>query len=345
MTAIIDYTGEQESAWQEYVARTPEATICHDIRWHPIIRQHLGHRPRYIMAVDGSEVQGLLPLFVVSTWWGVKYLISIPWLDYGGACADSVEVESKLVERAGEIARELGAQFLELRSVEAHTSHLARRTDKVTFLLDLSIGADDLFRKQFDAKLRNQIRKSEKSGLTSVVGGKELLADFYRVFSRNMRDLGTPVWSSGLFGAVLDVFGQSARLIVANDADGHTIAGALALTFKDRMYVPSASAYRSARRLCPNHAIYWRLISDACEQSLRYFDFGRSTWDSGTFLFKKQWVPNPTQLTWQYDLNLIDSVPAVNPGNSKYNLLIGIWKRLPLPLANLLGPRVIRNFP
>ena len=159
-----------------------------------------------------------------------------------------------------------------------------------------------------------------------------------------MRDLGTPVWGKDFFEGILKSIPESARILLVF-SQSKPIAGALVLTFKDTLYIPSVSAYRSYRKLCPNQALYWRVIKDGCLGGYSYFDFGRSSWNSNTFEFKKKWIADPTQLVWQYYLNKTKDIPMLNPDNSKYKLAIGMWQRLPLFAANFLGPKVIRNFP
>lgn len=344
MIQVSKYTEELADAWTTFVQRMPAATIAHDIRWREVIRDCLGHRPEYLVARNDSQISGALPLFIVTTWWRSRYVVSLPWIDYGGVLAEDPQSEQMLLDEARRITDKTGAQFMELRSVERSVAADMPVSDKkVTFLLHLTEGSDRIW-KGFDAKLRNQIRKADKSGLTTEYAGVEGLDDFYKVFSFNMRDLGTPVWGADLFLQILTRFRNSAKLILVRMGDD-VIAGGLVLSFKDRLYVPSASAYRSHLKYCPNHALYWRVIKDGCDQGYRLFDFGRSSWDSGTFKFKKQWVPEPSPLNWQYYLNRLEELPSINPDNPKYRLFIRMWQKLPLPLANAIGPRLIKNFP
>jgi FemAB-related protein (PEP-CTERM system-associated) len=343
MKEIVEYTDEYQTAWLEYVESSPSTTIAHCIGWKEVMQNSLGHRPRYILAIEGSRIRGILPLFVVKTRWQSRYIISLPWIDYGGICADDIETEKLLLDEARRITESEKAEFMELRSIKANDLNLVHRKDKVTFLLRLDKDPEKIW-KGFDAKLRNQIRKSQKSGLTAEFGGVEKLVSFYKVFSRNMRDLGTPVWGIGFFESILKEFSDTAQIILVKK-DKSVIAVGLILSFKDRLYVPSASSYRSSLKYCPNHALYWEVIKKGCEQGYRYLDFGRSTWHSNTFNFKKQWVATPTQLTWQYYLNKRKDLPSLNPSNPKYRLFIGLWRKLPLPIANYLGPKIIKNFP
>lgn len=343
MLKIVEYKDEYKTAWSEYVENSTGANIAHPIGWMSVIKDGLGHRPRYILAVEDNSVKGILPLAVVKTWWQSRYIISLPWIDYGGICADSPQIERLLKEEACRITENEKAQFMELRSVKAGDLDLDLRQDKYTFLLQLD-NDSELIWKGFNAKLRNQIRKSRKSGLTTEFGGVERLPDFYKVFSWKMRDLGTPVWGYKFFESILNIFPETARLILVKK-DERVIAGGLVLSFKDRMYVPSAASYRDVLKFCPNNALYWEVIKKGCEEGYKYFDFGRSTLDSNTYQFKKQWVPDPTPLTWQYYLNKADEVPLINPNNPKYRLFINLWRKLPMPVANFLGPKVIKNFP
>lgn len=343
MIEIVEYNDKHEAAWAEYVERSPDATVAHSIGWRQVIRDGLGHRPIYLMALRNGRVTGILPLFRVQTWWRSRYLISLPWIDYGGVCADDPESAELLVSKACLLSDDYKVEFMELRSTEGKVAELAARTDKVTFLLKLQPDAEVLW-KSFNAKLRNLIRKSRKFELTTQFGGVELLREFYKIFSHNMRDLGTPVWGIGFFKGILTTFQDQARIVLVKKQD-QSIAGALVLYFKDRVYIPSASAYRSSLRYAPNYCLYWSCIEKGCREGYQYFDFGRSSWHSNTFKFKKQWVAEPTQLTWQYYLCRTKEVPAINPDNPKYRLMIGLWRRLPVAIANILGPRVIRNFP
>jgi FemAB-related protein (PEP-CTERM system-associated) len=343
MMEVVDLKPELRDKWTAYVDDREDATICHRIEWHDIISATLGHKPRYLIAIDGDRVRGVLPMFQVSTWWRSRYMVSIPWLDYGGVLADDSVTGEALLERASEHGRSCGAKFVEMRSMWANLDSTAKRMDKVTFVLDMSPGKDEIW-KGFNAKLRNQIRKPEKAGLTTEFGRQELLDDFYEVFAVNMRDLGTPVWGKNLFARVLADLPNNSELVIVRRG-GRAIAGGLVLAHKDLLYVPSASSYRSERSSCPNHALYWQTIKRGMERGYKRFDFGRSTIDGPTYRFKKQWTPDPVQLTWQYQLIKAREVPALNPDNENFSLAIKIWQKLPLPVANLLGPRVIKNFP
>ncbi len=340
---VIEYTDDFENNWSDYVARSPKATIAHQIGFRKAIRDGLGNEPKYLLAQDDSRVIGILPLFLIRTWWNAAYLISVPWLDYGGICADDSGAEAMLLQEAQRLAEREKAEFIEFRSLEKSRQQLIDHPQKVTFLMDLSAGSEAIW-KAFDAKLRNQIRRSQKSELVVVFGGTELLDEFYKIFAWKMHDLGTPVWGKKLFARLLEEFPKSIEIALVKQ--GNTVlTSALVLSFKDRQYVPSAAAYRKHLKMCPYHALYWNVIERGCKLGFKFFDFGRSTIDSPTYHFKQQWVEEPTPLEWQYSLHRTDEVPEINPGNPKYRLVRYLWRKMPLPVANLLGPAVIKNFP
>jgi FemAB-related protein (PEP-CTERM system-associated) len=343
MRKVVPFTEFYRAAWSRFVGSSPNATVGHQIGLKEAIERGLGDKPCYLLALDNENVTGILPLFEKRTWWQSTYLISSPWIDYGGICADDKESEEMLLAEASKIARERKAKFIEFRSISTYDLGLSLRTDKVSFFLKLERDPEIVW-KGFDSKLRNQIRKSQKNGVVTCTGGIELLPEFYKVFAWKMHDLGTPVWSFKLFESILHFLPESSRIVLVKRGD-QTLAGALLLSFKDTLYIPSASAYRFALQYCPYDALYWSVIKSGCENGYGYFDFGRSTWNCSTFKFKKQWCPAPTQLNWQYYLNRATTVPMISPSNRKYRFFVKAWRLLPLEVANFLGPEVMRNFP
>jgi FemAB-related protein (PEP-CTERM system-associated) len=249
----------------------------------------------------------------------------------------------QVLDHASRIARDRGLQFVLLRHQRQLFPGLPSRTHKVTMLLPLKADPETMWN-GLDRKVRNQIRKGEKSGLALATGGVELLEDFYAVFARNMRDLGTPVYGKTLFEAILREFPRDARLHLVR-LDGQTIAGALSYAYGDIIEVPSASSLREHRSLCPNHAMYWDIMKQASAEGRRVFDFGRSTPNDGTYHFKEQWGAKPEPLCWEYAMLNGAPVPLEDRHGAKFQTSIELWKRLPLALAMRIGPRIARLVP
>jgi len=231
-------------------------------------------------------------------------------------------------------------RHVELRHVGRRFARLPARQHKVAMRLRLERGMWE----RLDRKVRNQIRKAQKSGLTVEHGGVELLPDFYTVFARNMRDLGTPVYSRRLFDEVLSTFPDRARLHVVR-LRGQPIAAGLTYQTRATVEMPWASSIRDYNDSCPNHLLYWSVIEAAVERGCQLFDFGRSTPGEGTYKFKEQWGAEPLPLHWEYHLTQGSTLPNVSPANARFHLAIELWKKLPLALATRFGPGVVRGIP
>ena len=333
----------EETAWDRYVEQHPEATGYHRWRWQRVFERGLGHRCHYLVATMGSRTVGVLPLVEVKSLIFGRAMSSLPYVNYGGVLSDSPAIAGSLVERAAAIAAERGLSYVVLRHRRQCLPSLPARTHKVTMVLPLLGDATQMWN-ALDRKVRNQVRKAEKSGLTAVNGRHELLDDFYSIFTRNMRDLGTPVYGRRLFAEILEREPVDAQLHIVR-LEGQPIAGALTYGYGNTMEVPSASSLKEHRALCPNHLMYWTMIQRAIEQGRKRFDFGRSTPGDGTFLFKEQWGAVSEQLYWEYKL-LGDSImPSDDRQSAHYQRRIEAWKRLPLAVTSALGPRIARCVP
>lgn len=334
---------EDRDAWDAYVRRHPDGTAYHLGGWADVIGQCFGHRTVYLVARYGEAIAGLLPLvFMESRLFG-RWLVSMPFLDYGGVLADDAFVESALVERAVEIARDLGADHLELRHATKKDLGLVARHHKVSMRLDLPAEPSTLW-EGFSPKLRNQIRRPQKDGCTARVGGAEELDAFYAVFAENMRDLGTPVYPRRFFAQILERFPALARIVVVTRGS-IPVAGGFLIGFNDHLHAQWASSLRRYNRMSPNMLLYWSILEEACRQKYERFDFGRSTPGSGTYRFKEQWGAQPLALSWDYWLREGEAVPELNHDNPRFALAIKLWQRLPLVVANRLGPWIIRHVP
>jgi FemAB-related protein (PEP-CTERM system-associated) len=210
-------------------------------------------------------------------------------------------------------------------------------------LLPLAGSVETMWEK-VDKKVRNQVRKAQKSELTTDSGGAELLGEFYDVFCRNMRDLGTPVYGRRFFEEVLKQFPDRARVFVVRTGTTSVAAG-ISLAYRGSIEVPWASSLREYRTICPNYLLYWTMVEFAIANGFDQFDFGRSTPDDGPYNFKKQWGARPVPLCWEYQLLGAASLPDRSPKNPKFQAAIAVWQRLPLAVASLVGPHVARYLP
>ena len=330
--------------WDAYVEGHPQATGCHSWVWRTVIERSFQHPANYLVARDGSgTIRGVLPLVRFNSWLFGRFLVSLPFLNYGGILANHDAARRALLEAAIALARTHGCRHVELRHVARQLPDVPVKQHKVTMLMPLEATTEAAW-KRLDNKVRNQVRKAEKSGLVGTVGGVDLLADFYPIFARNMRDLGTPVYARRFFEEILGAFPDRARVFVVRK-DGTPVAAGIGCTWRDTIEVPWASSLREYRQMCPNMMLYWTAIKHGVDAGLRTLDFGRSTPGGGTYQFKKQWGAEPVPLHWEYWLPETSSIPDQGPANPRMQTAIRLWQRLPLAVANVVGPHVVRAIP
>jgi FemAB-related protein (PEP-CTERM system-associated) len=209
--------------------------------------------------------------------------------------------------------------------------------------LPLSRTVDEQWQR-LDRKLRNQIRKAEKSGVRMTDGGPELLDAFYDVFARNMRDLGTPVYSIAFFRSVLRHLPATTRVFCAWVGDT-PIAASIVVGQGDTLEVPWASSIRDFNPLCANVLVYWAMQQFAVARGFARFDFGRSTPLEGTYHFKRQWGAEPHPVAWEYWTAATQALPDLSPKNPRYGRAVALWQKLPVPVTRLVGPWIVRNIP
>ncbi|MCB1744351.1 MAG: FemAB family PEP-CTERM system-associated protein [Gammaproteobacteria bacterium] len=341
--AEAELDGGDRVAWDDFVASHPQASLYHGSAWHDVICRSFGHRGYALWATRGQRCVGVLPLVRLRSRLFGDYMVSIPFVNYGGALGEDAAIEQALMHVAAKRARSLGVGHIEFRDHRSRDTELAVRTDKV--VMELPLDADpEVMRKRFGAKLRSQIKRPLREGAVARIGHIELLDDFYQVFSRNMRDLGTPVYARSFFATVLERMADKASVVLIH-LGGRPAAAGLLLTHAGRTEIPWASSLREFNRESVNMLLYDTCIAHACERGSTIFDFGRSSIDSGTYRFKKQWGAEPLQLHWHYWLADGQSMPGLTPDNPKFRLAIAVWQRLPVSLTNLIGPAIVRNLP
>ena len=340
---VVAAQAQDAPAWDDYVRAHAHGSAYHLDAWGRVIETAFGHPVDRWLARDADGViRGLLPLARLESRLFGRYAVSMPCGNYGGALADDPRTGEALMAAAGEHARALNLGHIEFRDPEPRASHWPVRSHKAILRRTLPDSAQALW-SELPSKLRSQVRRPGREGATAVAGGIELLPDFYRVFARNMRDLGTPVYGIGFFRTVLDHYPDAELVLVQHD--GEPVAGGLLLAHGDSLEIPWASSLRSHNRLGVNMLLYWRCLERAIERGCSTFDFGRSSVDSGTYRFKRQWGAEPAPCYWHYWLPDERPLPELSPDNPKYRLAIRLWQRLPLPVANRLGPHIVRNLP
>lgn len=328
--------------WNAYVDGHAQATAYHRAEVKSLVMDVFGHDSQYLIARSNKNIVGVLPVVKQSSFLFGKRLLSLPYFNYGGVLADSDEVADFLLAAMSGYARGQGIGSIEYRETQQRADYPSR-TDKVAMYLELPESPEALA-SQIGSKRRSQIKRPQRENPRVATGGKELLNDFYSVFSENMRDLGTPVYSKKFFSGMLDTFPDESKLIVIYMAE-QPVSCAYVLGYKSRAEIPWASTLRRVNNLSVNMLLYWEVLSYVINAGYKQFDFGRSTVDSGTYHFKRRWGAQPVQLYWNYWLDEGVEPPDIKPDNPKFRLLISTWKKLPLSLSNLLGPLVAKDLP
>lgn len=339
------YDPGYRDAWDRYVMSEGEASCYHLIGWKEVIEESFGHKTCYLLSQDNAgKINGILPLVRLHSLLFGSFAVSLPFFNYGGICADDYHIRDRLLTEAVDMARDMGIRHMELR----HSRNLLRdqpvKTSKVSMRLPLPGTKEALFA-SFGSKLRSQVQRAVKEGMVARIGGLEELESFYHVFSRNMRDLGTPVYPGRFFRNILKKFPDTTRIGTVYTRDSRPVASGMLVGFKDTMEIPWASSLRDFNRFGPNMLLYSSVLEFACEAGYKVFDFGRSTPGEGTYKFKEQWGAKPVQLYWHYWLKNGEPMPEINPHNPKYELAIKIWQHLPVRLTKLIGPQLVKNLP
>ncbi len=353
MTFIEQNNDAFDALWNEYVARHPHASVYHHSFFRDAVSKTYGHKPVYLAAFDDhGGMKGALPLFILRRPLLGNELVSLPFCDYGGLLADNRETAAALFRQALEIAGENRCIHTELRQTYSipYLADIAREfargvdvsiieaTSKVGMRLAIENDAEELFR-TFPSKLRSQIRKPQKQGLKTRIGGVELLQDFYSVFVRNMRDLGSPVHSANLMRNVLVAYPEKAKVFVIYKQNA-PIACSLGLGFRNAFVNPWASFLREYRRDAPNMLLYWTMLEFAANAGYAVFDFGRSTREESTFRFKQQWGAQPAQLYWYSVVATANRTKRASSDSSMRETFEAVWRHLPIPVTVKLGPAV-----
>ncbi|MGE0449742.1 MAG: FemAB family XrtA/PEP-CTERM system-associated protein [Vicinamibacterales bacterium] len=341
--AVTAATVESEAKhWDDYVVAHASATVYHTWAWRRIFENAFGHETAYLLARRSDRIVGVLPLVAFDSRLFGRFMVSLPFVNYGGVIADDDTVARALLDVASKTARARRARHVELRHTTRVFPELPNRMHKVAMTLPVP-SADDAW-SSLDRKIRNQVRKAERSGLTLQSGGRELLEAFYSVFAQNMRDLGTPVYASDFFGNVLAEMGGRAVCFVVRHGN-KPVAAAVTLAWRDAVEVPWASSLKAYRTECANILLYWGILQHVANAGARVLDLGRSSPDSGTYHFKRQWGAVPSPLCWEYAISPGFSIPDLGPSNPRFSAAIRTWQRLPLWFTTAVGPRIVRSIP
>ena len=385
MIKIRFYQDIDKGRWDSYVLNHPKGTFFHLMGWKAVVAKTFHHKSHYLIAESNGDtatsqqlnkpgtnpsnssnptnptspinpgdprnsnnpsnpIVGILPLFSVKSFLFCKSLVSLPFAAYGGVLADNQEVANRLLDRAKEITCAEGLDYLELRNRDGAIENLPSKELYVFFRREIF---DDLESNMMaiPRKSRRMVRQGEKADLSFEFGHEELIPSFYQIFAKSYHRLGSPVFSVRLFKNLLGEFKEQANILLIKDREGKPISGVFTFYYRDEVLPYFAGSLSEYRDLAPNDYMYWQLMKDGHEKGYKWFDFGRSKVDTGSYDFKRHWGFEPEPLAYQYFLNRIKDIPNISPANPKYQKKIEMWQKMPFWLTKIIGPRVVKYIP
>ena len=345
--SVRAYRPSDAPAWDAFVQGTSSGTFCHLTGWGQVIERVWNHPTHHLLAESNGAITGVLPLFHVKSRIFGSMLVSTPNGVYGGIATDDENVRRALLEEAKTLATTLQVDFLELRNAfeadEVNDSDLQRKD--LYFAFEHPITPDeDALMKSFPRDVRTMIRKGGKNELTAQLGREELLDEFYEVYATSVHNLGTPVFPKRLFAEFLREFPQHSDILLIRQGD-KVAGGVMSFYFRDTVMPYYGGAYVEFYRAGINNFMYWELMRSAAARGFTRFDFGRSKTGTGAYEFKRGWGMQMNALPYQFYLVRAKEMPNLNPTNPKFEMMINAWKRLPLGVTKVIGPRIVKYLP
>lgn len=334
----------RESDWDQYVLAAPDAVFSHQRGWATVVRETYGHEAHHLMAYREGRVVGVLPLVLIESRLFGRVLVSSPYMTYGGVLADDAAAEDALVALATDLAQAHKVDYLELRNrrLVGEKDTLQSKDKYFTLTADLTLDEEAFWSKVVHRSSRRNVRTAIKSGI-EVVSGHEHIEAFVDIVTRNMRRLGTPAHGVRLYRNVLEYFPNT--MVMMARREGRFVGGTVLVGFRETVEMPWSASLPEYFKQYPNDLLYWESLVASRRAGYRTFDFGRSKEDSGTWQFKRRYGGEPVSLAYQYYLNRRRSMPDIDPENKKFKPLIAAWRRLPMPVVRMLGPRLISAIP
>jgi FemAB-related protein (PEP-CTERM system-associated) len=328
-----------EARWDGFVNACPEATFFHRAGWKEVIERAFGHKTWFLYVEDNGRIEGVLPLAQVKSMLFGHSLVSLPFCVYGGIAANTEAARKALHQQAQALAANLNVGHLEYRNLQATQPDWVTKDLYVTFRKEISAD-EETNMLAIPRKQRAMVRKGIKAGLQGEIDGN--VDRFFDAYAASVHRLGTPVFSKKYFRILKEVFGDECEVLTIT-REGRTVSSVLSFYFRDEVLPYYGGGTVEAREVAGNDFMYWELMRRAAPRGIKVFDFGRSKVGTGAFDFKKNWGFEAQPLPYAYQLHRAKALPDNNPLNPKYQRFIRIWQRLPLKVANALGPHIVKN--
>ncbi len=323
-----------------FVAEAADATPFHRPEWMDAVTRATGHKAHVLLAEHGGDIAALLPLHAVGSPLFGRALVSTGFAVGGGLLGDA-GAAPEMFAAASELAQRLSCPTIELRggAMPEDSAWHVKQDSHAGFVTKLAVD-DEAQLTAIPRKQRAEVRKGLANAMEVRIGRSETdRAMHYAVYAESVRNLGTPVFPRALFAAVLDAFGEDADILTVLH-EGQAVASVLSLYHRGAVMPYWGGGVHAARSLRANDVMYYALMCHARARGCDSFDFGRSKANTGAYHFKRNWGFEPQPLsyaTWAAD----GAAPRdVNPLSPRYKAKIALWQKLPLPIANRLGPLI-----
>jgi FemAB-related protein (PEP-CTERM system-associated) len=337
-----------QTVWDEYIDGHNDATPYHRFAWLLSIEQAYQHKNVSLLAFSGDKLVGVLPCIKMQKPFSKVSYCALPFCDLGFGLANDSSILKTLKSKALTLLTSEGGNNFDYRDSVNASPDDELVGKKVRMVLPLPENSESLMA-GFKSKLRSQIRKAEKNGLTDLIdNSQKQIDDFYQIFAINMRKLGSPVHSKKWFECLFNNYAQHIYLSVIY-SDAVPVGAGIVLRTGNKVAIPWASTVAEYNKLAPNMMLYWSLLEHVSNLGCTEFDFGRSTYNEGTYKFKRQWGAEPVPLAWS---NLFSNLALSETTMAKKNianvnqiraLVEKTWSKLPLGITTTLGPKIRKH--
>ena len=339
VATIALMTAADHVRWDAFVDVCVDATFFHRAGWQRVIQESFGHKTWFYYAQREGKIVGVLALAEIKSRLFGHALTSLPFCVSGGVATEDEAVRTQLDDVAQQLAITLDVGHLEYRNTVPRHPAWASKDLYVTFRKEISSDHEANLN-AIPRKQRAMVRKGIKAGLQSSIDNN--VDRLFDAYAKSVHRLGTPVFPKKYFRLLHEVFGDDCEVLTIT-REGRTISSVMSFYFRDEVLPYYGGGTAEAREVAGNDFMYWELMRRSAERGVKIFDFGRSKRGTGAFDFKKNWGFEPTQLHYEYQLIRATDMPDNNPLSPKFQLFIKLWKKLPLPLANALGPFIVKN--
>jgi len=339
---ILEDNQINQQCWMEFVDRHPEATIDHCWQWRAILKGAFGFEPYYLGAFAENKLVGILPLFHVPRTMGRSDLVSVPFGNYGGICADNIAASDALIDEANRLVGKLNCSYAALHHKKdpVNSNKLEAVNEHARFNFPITDSAENMFKK-WGTNNRKKVRVSNDAGVT-IAQSKDI-EPLYQIHLHKFHRLGTPCFPRSYYQLILEHFGDQAAIYYAY-YQNKVIAYDLVFFFKKSLLMPLSGAYKEYFHLHPNHLLFWHEVSTAAQRGLSEVDMCRSRRDGGSSQFKRLLGMKEESLGYQYIVADKEKFSPCRSYDPKFKLAIQIWQQLPLSITKFLGPKIVRYF-